>query len=179
MSKAIEKPSQTISEEISDTASWAQYCPDHQPSRHFHVSASAWSLPASRSRGRDKYTKSYQLFKKLVWVSSQLSSDTRGRTPVPSDWQDCPGIKSWFEWGGQESSSFEIPTQIYSKKYPVSSRNNDLIFLSLPLQSNWNLEVQQTLSIWILTAPKKDLLVHMATALLKRAEEFRDRKSVV
>lgn len=85
MSKAIEKPSQTISEEISDTTSRAQYCPDHQPSRHIHVSASAWSLPASRPRGRDKYTKSYQLFKKLVWVSSQLSPDTRGRTPVPSD----------------------------------------------------------------------------------------------
>lgn len=54
----------------------------------------------------------------------------------------------------------------------MSSANNDFIFLSLPLQSNWNLEVQQTSSIWILTTPEKDQLVHVATALLKRAEEF-------
>lgn len=54
----------------------------------------------------------------------------------------------------------------------MSCTTNDFIFLSLPLQSHWNLEVQQTLSVWILTTPKKDLLVHVATALLKRAEEF-------
>lgn len=54
----------------------------------------------------------------------------------------------------------------------MSCTNHDFILLSLPLQSHWNLEVQQVLSVWILTTPRKDLLVDMATALLKRAEEF-------
>jgi len=105
-------------------------------------------IPASKSGDREKYTKSYQMLKKSVWVPPQLSPASQHRTPVPPcllNAEDCSEIKSWFEWEGQALAGKRFignTIWIYSRKHLIFSVNNDFLSLSLLLQSDWNLKVQ-------------------------------------
>lgn len=164
-------------ERISDTKSWVQYCPDHQPFRHFHVAASAPSL------------------------SSDSSLQTQGRGQVHQILPDCSrnpcgSHHSWFlsrsvglrfllvHWTlktvqrsnpGLNGKGRKVVPWKYHHRFILKSTLFSLqIVISYPCHRSqtgiWH--CSQTLSTPILTAPNKDhLLVYMVMALLKTAQE--------
>lgn len=144
----------------------------HQPV-HF------WMTPASKSRDREKHTKSYQMLKKSVWVPSQLIPESQCRTPNSSFPPKCWRLfrDQILAWMGRAGVSRKVvPWKCHHRFIPKITLFYLQIIMSVPCShlcsQTGTCKSSQTLYTPILTAPRKDLpLVYMVIALLKTGWE--------